>query len=118
MFYHFKETKVINFWPLISDAIATSTITLIVWNVMIWVGAPIRFLASRLLYHSYWQVFDSKFEKSPAKHRIPVKLLIMLTHQINNFEILFLLLLSSVPVNAQNGKFFVFIKPNYISNYL
>lgn len=92
-----------NFWPLISDAIGTSTSTVLVWNVLIWIDAPIRFIGSRLLYCAYCRLYEQKHGDQQPKRKL-LRVMIFIAHHVNNFEVIFLLFLSSVPVNLNDGR--------------
>lgn len=104
-----------NFWPWVSHAISSTPRAYVIWNILIWAHAPIRFLGSRLLYNSYKLLFTRMIDDAARQGKTAdtsfgccccnnYKVMIACAHLINNLEIICLLSLSVVTSHSVYGR--------------
>jgi uncharacterized membrane protein len=104
LFQNTKKNQVTNFWPALSDAISTSTSTILVWNILIWLIVPIRFMSAEYLDRTYKRIYNSRSDLSHLAHNRCFQRVIKITYCVHMFEIICLFVLSVIPVNLHNSK--------------
>lgn len=103
-FQNTKKNQVTNFWPALSDAISTSTSTILVWNILIWLIVPIRFMSAEYLDRTYKRIYNSRSDLSHLAYNQCFQRVIKITYCVHMFEIICLFVLSVIPVNLHNSK--------------